>query len=160
MTDRKQEEGRKGGVGTEGMLFPFQKPSQNLHITPLPCSLIAGTGHTAMPGCKVECTASPIKSGFDYEGRREEKILEWVSIRLCHRTQFPQRERESQRGGALTHSRVASVRTRIFIWFWNVFPRSEGFLLPVHPTIGALALTLQPAGGQGLFGLSVPTTLL
>ena len=40
---------------------------------------------------KLSALPAQIKSGFDYEGRREERILEWVSIRLCHRSQFPQK---------------------------------------------------------------------
>lgn len=90
---------RKWGVVVVGQRepFPFKKSSQNLHTT-LP--LLSRRWNLVTWPClavKPSALLPQIKSGFCYRGRRRERILEWASIRLCHRSQFPKEETGPQR---------------------------------------------------------------
>lgn len=100
LTGSRRKEGRVV-LGQEGCSSLSEAFPEFEHNT---SSCISLLGPVTWPCLAAKLSALPaqIKSRFDYEGRRGEKILEWVSIRLCHRSQFPPKgKRVPERWGHL-----------------------------------------------------------
>ena len=141
--------------------LPLQEPSQNLHTALLLISYCWDLVTWPCLAAKLSALPPQIKSGFNYEGRRGERILKWASLRLCHRSQFPKRgNRGPERWGHL-HTATKQVSELGFSSDWFLIfpeyrdPLSRGYVQPREHWPCSLPALF---GSGSVLGFSVTTT--
>lgn len=128
LTGSRRKEGRVvlGQKGCSSLSEAFPEIAHNTSS----CILLLRLVTWPCLAAKLSALPAQIKSGFDYEGRRGERIFKWVSIRLCHRSQFPQKgKRVPERWGHL------HTRSKCQSWDFHLIldlPMVWGSLLPEY----------------------------